>query len=206
MVRDKPLALIAIVVFGLALRLLYLNQHIASPYFEPLILDPNYYHEWALRLLQGKWIQETAFFGLPLYPMFLSLIYKLSGTQILAVKFFQQCIGILNILLIYFLTQRLFAQKRISLMAALMSAFYGPYLFHETILIPEALAVALYTCVLLGVICFWDRPSRKKAIFLGLLFALAGCTKAGLFLFLPVFILFYLFRHGALRPFHDLRH
>ena len=85
--KRSPAMLWGILVLALAVRIFYLNTSRQSyPFFEPLLLDPAYYHQWALRLLSHGFSQEGVFYGLPLYPCFLALCYKLFNVSILAVK------------------------------------------------------------------------------------------------------------------------
>jgi hypothetical protein len=41
--------------------------------------DPRYYLDWALRISQGTWTDGQAFFGLPLYPYWLALLFTIFG-------------------------------------------------------------------------------------------------------------------------------
>ena len=77
------------VVLALAVRIACLYFSRTAPFYEPVILDPKYYQDWALRILAGDWKGEGGFYGLPLYPFFLALCYKFSNHSLLAVKLTQ---------------------------------------------------------------------------------------------------------------------
>lgn len=186
--RKTRFGVIAAMAAGAALRAAYLVQHRASPFFEPALLDPGFYHALAMRFLEGRWIQETAFFGPPLYPLFLAAIYKVFGASVYGPKLVQLALGTAHIGLAALLTQRLFRRGIVTIIAAFIAAVYMPYIFHEEMLIPEALGIPLYTGALLLALRFWQKPSFAGALSLGLLIGLAGLVKAGIFLFAAVFI------------------
>jgi Flp pilus assembly protein TadD len=188
MIERRTVAVLAgILAAAAALRAAYLAQHAAGPYFAPTILDPGYYHAWALRILEGRGMGEP-FFGLPLYPFFLASVYKLAGGSVLAAKALQGLLGLVHVVLVYALTRRIFRRAATGLVAAALAAFYAPYVFHEPILVPEALAVPLYTAALLGALAFRERPSVRRGLLFGALVGAAGLAKAGIFLFALAFV------------------
>lgn len=191
---NKRAALGAILLAGAAIRIVYLIQHRQNPFFEPSILDQSHYHFWALEFLKGKWVQDTAYFGLPLYPLWLAAIYKVTNTSILAAKAAQIALGVVNIGLVYAIAQKLFKDVRVSLVAAGLAAVYKPIVFHEVMHLPEALGVPLYTAALLLTLIAWQTPAVVTVFAAALVTALAGLTKSGVFLFVPVFALFILLR------------
>ncbi len=89
--------LFAALALGALVRLLYLFSSKTSPFYEPLLLDPEYYHTWALRIVHGDWVGEGVFYGLPLYPYFLGIVYKISQNSLLFVKIIQGALGLVTI-------------------------------------------------------------------------------------------------------------
>ncbi len=173
---------------GLFIKILYLVFSRQSPFYEPLLLDPAYYHQWALKILNGDFIGDPVFYGLPLYPFFLALCYKLFHSSVFAVKLIQAFLGVVTLFFIYKIGEKL-VSKKTGLLAATLAVFYGPLFFHEQIFIPEALSLPLYAGAFYVSCLFADRPSVKKGLLLGALFGLAALTKAGILLFLPIFFI-----------------
>ena len=173
---------------GLFIKILYLVFSRQSPFYEPLLLDPAYYHQWALKILRGDFVGDPVFYGLPLYPFFVALCYKLFNGSVFAVKLIQAFLGVVTLFLIYKIGESL-SSKKVGLIAALLAAFYGPLFFHEQIFIPEALSLPLYAGSFYVCCLFMDQPSLKKGLILGGLFGLAALTKAGILLFIPVFFI-----------------
>jgi len=156
-------------------------------------LDPEYYHHWAQRIAGGDWVGDPVFYGLPLYPFFLALCYKLFNTSLLAVKIIQACLGLVTLFFIYKIGERI-ASKRAGALALFLGAIYGPLFFHEGILIPEALSVPLYAVSFYLTLVFWDESTVKNGIILGFLSGLAALTKAGIIPFVFIFVGIGLFR------------
>jgi len=178
------------VVLALAVRIACLYFSRTAPFYEPVILDPKYYQDWALRILAGDWKGEGVFYGLPLYPFFLALCYKFSNHSLLAVKLTQSLLGVLTVFLVYKIGGKIHS-KTAGHLAAWLAAVYGPLFFHEQILTPESLGVPLYALSFYQSCRFLEAPTVKKGAALGVCCALAALTKAGIIPF--VFLLPLLF-------------
>ena len=185
--------LFLVLFLGLAIRLAYLFLSQASPFYEPLLLDPAYYHDWAGRIAAGNWIDPPVFYGLPLYPFFLGFCYKLFGGSLFMAKLVQIFLGVATIALVYKIGVKLFS-KNVGLLAAALAAVYGPLFFNEQILIPEALGMPLYAAAFYVICLFEESPTVKKSALLGLLLGLAALTKANALLFAFIYISFWFFR------------
>jgi hypothetical protein len=158
-----PPALALVLVGAAALKLLQLLLSHSSPFYEPAVLDAKYYHEWALRIAGGDLLGDGVFYGLPLYPYFLAACYALVGPVVLVPKLAQVALGVATIFLVYRIGERLDTAAT-GLLAAVLAAFYGPLLFHETLLVPESLAVPLYAAGLYLCCVFLERPSLGAAV------------------------------------------
>ncbi len=189
--EGLPALLFAILGLGFLVRALHLYFSKASPFFEPLLLDPGYYHKWAERILGGDWIGEGVFYGLPLYPFFLAGCYKVFQNSVLAVKAVQALLGLLALFFTYKIGEKLHSRQA-GLLAALLAVLYGPLFFHETLFIPETLSIPLYAASFYLALLFTDGPSVKKGILLGVVFGLSALTKAGIILFVVIFLAYRL--------------
>ncbi len=197
---PSPYLLWTILGLALAVRAAHLYFSQGSPFYEPRILDPEYYHRWALKIASGDLAGEGVFYGLPLYPFFLGLGYKLFNQSLLAVKLAQIFLGLVTVFFICRIGQKLHSTSA-GLLAGLGAAVYGPLFFHEQILIPESLAVPLYAAAFYQVCRFWDLPTVKRGMVLGVLCALAALTKAGILLFVVLLpVLFFVKRPRSAFP------
>ena len=175
-------------LLGLALflRLIYLKFSQASPFYEPLLLDSKYYHDWALRICQGDF-GNGVFYGLPLYPFFLGVVYKLTHASLYAAKLAQLLLGVVTVYFVYRIAEKIL-DRPTAVVAGALAACYGPLIFHEGIFIPEALAVPLYAATFYKMLCFLEAPTKKKALWLGVLFGLCTLAKAGILIFVLAFL------------------
>jgi Tfp pilus assembly protein PilF/4-amino-4-deoxy-L-arabinose transferase-like glycosyltransferase len=177
---------------AMGLRLIYLKLSQSTPFYEPLLLDARYYHEWALRVARGD-LGNGVFYGLPLYPFFLGCVYKLFHESLLMAKLTQLLLGVVTVYFIYRIGEKI-ADKKIAAFSALVAACYGPMIFHEGIFIPEALGVPLYAATFFMTLVFLESPTRKKGVLLGIFFGLCLLTKAGILIFILIFLGGYLWK------------
>lgn len=182
-----------ILAAALVIKVFYFISSQKSPFFQPLLLDPEYYHNWALRILKGGGAGEGVFYGLPLYPYFLAACYKIFNTSVAAVKLIQILLGLVTIYFVYKAARKIHSENA-GLIAACAAAFYGPLFFSEQIFIPEALSLPLYAVSFYFAVCFWETPSVRKDLGLGVLLGLAALTKAGILLFVICFCVVNLFK------------
>ena len=187
-----------ILFLALGLRLAYLKFSQASPFYEPLLLDAKYYHDWALRISQGDF-GNGVFYGLPLYPFFLGIVYKLSHASLLAAKLAQLLLGVATVYFVYRIAEKI-SDRPTAVVSGLIAACYGPLIFHEGVFIPEALGVPLYAAAFYQALGFLEAPTKKKALWLGVLFGLCTLAKAGILIFVLIFLGSFLWRSPKKRP------
>jgi Tfp pilus assembly protein PilF len=190
--KKAPRGIFFVLLAAFLIKLLYLFSSRQSPFYEPLLLDPAYYHQWALKIAHGQLGPEGVFYGLPLYPYFVGLCYKIFSESVMAVKLVQIFLGLVTLYFIYRIGEKT-ADERTGLLAASLAAFYGPLFFHEQIFIPEALSLPLYAIAFFVSLLFAEKPTLKKGLLLGVLFGLAALTKAGVMLFAFLFLAGMLF-------------
>jgi 4-amino-4-deoxy-L-arabinose transferase-like glycosyltransferase len=189
--RDNFKRLTVILCFGLIIRVVYV-----------LVMTPNtivfgdgvQYNEVAIDLLNGEGFPR----GLtmykssraPGYPVFISFIYLVFGTNILWVKLAQSLLNVLTILPIYGLGMMIF-DKRVALTASFIIAIDSFFIFFTGLILSEI----LFMVFLSSSLCFLYIGIRDDRYFLlasgSLLMGLAILTRASLLLF-PVFILVWI--------------
>ena len=182
----KKFRLWAVLAAALAVRLAHLYFSRLDPFFEPALLDPAYYHEWALRILRSGLSREGVFYGLPLYPLFLSAVYAVSSGSFVLVKVLQAALGVVTVFLVYKTGEELHSE-RAGLAGAAFAAVYGPLFFHEQLLIPEAIGAPLYAAAFYLSLRLDAQPAgsgaRARPVAAGVLTGLAALTKAGILFF-----------------------
>jgi tetratricopeptide (TPR) repeat protein len=171
-----PLLLFA---FAYAVRLAFLVQLAASPFFNFLHLDPLYYHEWARRIVAGDWIGHEVFEMSPLYSYLLALFMLVAGDDLWRLRLLQIGVGALTCVLTYLLGRRLFGRSA-GLVAGLGCAVYGPFLFYEGQVMKEFLTPPLATAAILLALPREKESRRAAAARLaasGALLALAALVR-----------------------------
>ncbi len=124
------LTLIAIFLVALGLRSIVLYERSSGPGFAVPIVDAGAYDQMARQLLAGEGVEPRMFWQPIFYPLFLASVYGLSGGSILAVKILQAILGAITCCLTFVLARKLFDQ-RVGLLAAGLTACYGPLILFE---------------------------------------------------------------------------
>ncbi|MFH2054548.1 MAG: tetratricopeptide repeat protein [bacterium] len=191
-----PLALVIFVVALLA-RLAYLIDFSASPVSTYFILDPQFYNQAAIDILNGTLTIHQATFKAPLYPYFLAAIYSITGIEPFAARLIQSVMGSLSCVMVFYLALR-FYSRGIAIAAGLIAALYGPFiLFDNEILIPT-LIVFLDLASFLLLFRYEDNGNRWLLFASGLLLGLSALARPNVLIVLPGIIL-WLWRYISRR-------
>ncbi len=102
---------------------------------------------------------------LPLYTYLTAFFVKIIGPSLFSAKITAVICGTLSVLIVYFLTQRLFNNKKISLVAALFMAFSPHSLFFSRIALEPILANLLIISGILFQVCFLKNKKMVNFIF-----------------------------------------
>lgn len=137
--RNAIILPVAIILFGLLLRLAYLYFNVHAPDFDSPVLDPQFNDYWARALVSGNWtppphadnpeIRTTPYGRPPGYPLLLAGIYLFSRGSYLAPRCIQILIGTTTILLVYLLGRRLFDRVSGAVASFLMAIFWAGIYF-----------------------------------------------------------------------------
>ena len=164
------------------------------PGSSPPVADAAVYDGLAVSLSQGHGYvdanNEPHSFYPPLYPVFLSIIYKIFGHNRNMAVIFQSIIGGLACVLTYLIGRKLYSRQA-GILAAFISAVYLPFIKSAGLLLTEL----FFTFILLLIIFYLLKAKEAKAgykdcIILGLLLTAALLTKSAMALF-PLFILYF---------------
>jgi len=181
---------VLLLLFAFSIRFTYLNQVKTGPLFTPTeaTIDEHLYDSWAKEIAFKDPIGKEAFWGLPLYPYFLGLIYFLFGPNVYIARFIQFLIGSINCVLLYFIGKKIF-NKPIGVIAGLLLSLYSASIFYEGFLVSSAISMFLTCCLILLILSFDQNPNYKKSVFLGITLGLAALATPSIFLFMLFFIL-----------------
>jgi len=186
---SEVVIFMAIVVIAFIIRLIYLNEIKANPFFVPAFngLDDYLYNSWAQEIAGGNFLGKEIFYGLPLYPYFLGLVYLVFGYSVFTARVVQFLIGSFSCGLIYLIGTKVF-NRTVGLISGLMLSFYAMSIFLEGFFVSVFLAIFLNCLVILLLLSVYEKPHFIKWITIGFLIGLSALASASIFIFVPFLI------------------
>lgn len=155
----KPLnSSLLIFVTALVFRLLVLLALHESPYWSNHLVDAELYDGWASALAEGTDPHPAPYFYSPVYPWAISLLYRLFGHSLTAVRLIQCVLGALLCVLVNLFARRLLSWQA-SLCAGLLCALFGLLAFYDNLILKTAPVTFL---VLAGVWLLQIKPKGKS--------------------------------------------
>jgi 4-amino-4-deoxy-L-arabinose transferase-like glycosyltransferase len=184
--------------------------------------DDHAFFEWAQTILAGDWLGKNTyhpyfswmqarapletwyhwwggkeiFHQSPFYPYFLAVLLGLSNNSIGFVVFVQLLLGALQPLVLYWLGMR-FCNERVGLVAAAITAFYGPFIFHQGLLLRDWIPPLLEPLALL--LLLRARTLGRGWVMAGASIGLALAAKETALLLLPVTLVWLMFEYWTQR-------
>ncbi len=187
-----PVVIAALAVF---LRMAYVFQIRDTPFFQTLGLDARFYDRTAWAMLSGRSI-EGAYFMSPLYSWFLAGLYRLFGRDLLLVRLAQSILGAGTAVLTYTLARRVF-DRRVGVIAGLIAASYGAFIFYDGSVLMTPLLVFLSVAALVLLV---EGEARERWLYValsGATFGLAAIGRASALVFVPVAAVWLLTRRPS---------
>lgn len=143
--------LIAALILGLVLRLIYLWQFSDSPLFDcPVGPDVEEYDAWARDIFAGRWVWHRVHIHAPFYPYVLAFIYWLTNMNYAVTRLIQTTLNLLAGVPIYLILRRWRPNPPVRTMGNHLAdifiviwACYPPLIFHQCELTSEALLLPL---------------------------------------------------------------
>ena len=142
------------------------------------------------KVIEGPKVPTTR--RTPLYPLFLSGIYAIFGHSYIAVKLIQALLGALFCIVIFLITNLIYNNTRISIIACIITALYKPFIsgFHyyggPAYVLSEYFYMFILGIAILASLLFVKKENKVFGILAGLSTGLAMLTR-------PEFVLFSVF-------------
>ncbi|MFQ6111961.1 MAG: tetratricopeptide repeat protein, partial [Nitrospinota bacterium] len=196
--RKAPHIWLPLLIFSLAflLRLIYILEIRGSPFWDTFILDQEWYDQWAQEIAGGHWVGKEVFFLNPLYAYFLGLIYLPAGRALLAVRLIQAAMGGLSCCLIWAIGRRLFGGRE-AVLAGLLGATYGLFIFYDSVLAVASLATFLNLLLVFYLLRTDAGAGKREGLIAGVLLGLSVLARPNVLLFYPFLAAFWFLK---LRP------
>lgn len=196
--RRVLVVLIGILILGGFLRLFYFHERTDHPDFRIPIADAEFHDYTARGLAFGEWappmgkadpqVRSSPYFRPPGYPYFLALIYKLTGKGYLWSRIIQFCLGLLNVLLAYWLTRRWFGTI-VGLIHAGFMATYWAFIYFEGELHAPVIVIGLLLASIQVLALWTERITFRRALAAGLLLGLVSLVRPSYLLFFPAAVI-----------------
>lgn len=171
------LGLLAIAVFALLLRLVFVAGASHHPVETHLELDPAVHDATAWAIASGQDPEPGPYFHAPLYTRWLAAVYSIAGHRPVAARAAQAALGALTVFWIGCIAARLWG-PRTGWIAAALAAVYPPLVFFNGQLVSATLEVALTALSLLLMLQAGDRPrSPWVAVGAGFALSLSAITR-----------------------------
>ena len=182
--------LAAILLCALTLRVVYVLQMRASPFFDDPQVDQLFYVEWGRALAHGESHMTGPFPVAPLYAWWLALVFKLCGESLLVARLLQAGLGTIAVALLHFTAKRVFG-VRAGLVAAALAATYWVLLYFDGELVRDALANPINMFGLwLALVCS-ERPSARRSAFAGVVWGVSALLRPQVLLFVPLLAVWF---------------
>ena len=162
-----------------------------------MIVDEQHYHALALNLLHGHGFAwepgNLTSIRPPLYPAFMALVWRLTGTEsLLVIRFAQVVVALGNVYLVYRLGLLLF-DRRVALLAASGLCLYPSLLAFNVFILTEVLFTFLLTLTVLVSRSLLRTEVLGSALGSGIALGLGALTRSVLWPFPAILCPFVFF-------------
>lgn len=134
---------------ALALRVTCLFEWRDAAFFATPIGDARAYLAWARGIAAGDWYGSEVFYQAPLYPYFLAVVLKVTGSETWGPRLAQALLGSLACVLLGRASERLFGRAAVGVAAGLGLALYAPAVYFDGLIQKAALDSFLLSWLLL---------------------------------------------------------
>jgi 4-amino-4-deoxy-L-arabinose transferase-like glycosyltransferase len=193
------LFLICLLAFGVRVAFL-MEKSVIDPHFYLIEsgTDQANYVAYARGLFRGYWpgLTHTPFYFNVLNAFYIALTFVLCGENLFATRLISAGLSVTSIIFVYLIARRVF-QRPVAYIAAILCACNGVLIFYDTSLIIAPLKIFLTLGALWLLITLQDKASWTTTLTAGVFLGLSALARATVFLFMPVALLWILWRMPA---------
>lgn len=141
---GNAIGAVFVVLLALTLRFVYYHQAQHCPLFRVPLIDAKEYDGLAQQFVECNLLAPDGrpYWQPPFYPMFLALIYFITGHSLLAARVAQFGMGAASTLIVYLLATRYF-NRRVALLAGILCATNATLIYHDGELLTPSLTIFL---------------------------------------------------------------
>lgn len=188
------IVLAAILILGGVTRGVYLHEIAQAPDFSNPLADARFNDYWARGLAYGDWsfpsdlddpqLRTAPYFRAPGYPYFLGFVYRVTGPSHLGARVVQMCLGLLSVLLAFFMARRWYGTAMALVFAGLMS-FYWIFIYFEGELHAPSVLIPLLLLLTILLAQWTEKATLLSGLAAGICLGLAALLRQNVLLFLP---------------------
>lgn len=182
--KHERLVLAGILLLALTLRLTYVLQMRASPFFDDPQVDQRFFVDWGRAIAEGRSIGEGPLLRAPLYAWWLGLVFKVFGPGLLVPRLLQAGIGTAGVWLVYRLGKQAF-DAVVGLVAALIAATYWILIYFDGEFLREPLLNPVNLMGISSSLAFAGRPSLRRGLTAGAMWGLSVLLRPQVLMFVP---------------------
>lgn len=168
----------SIFVGALIVRAAFVFQWLQLPHAALPYLDAKTYNDWAIKILNGELLRQTAFYQSPLYPYLMAAVYAITGPNPVVIAFLQVLLGAITCALLANWAAKVF-DVRVGWATGILSGLYAPLIFYSAPVMKETLGLFLLTVFLVASL-------SSSAVVAGASLGLAALTRTNLLLLAPL--------------------
>ncbi|HVF71559.1 MAG TPA: tetratricopeptide repeat protein [Chthoniobacterales bacterium] len=178
-------------------RLVALVRLASSPLLFSSGSDMQFYDDWAKQILHGQWTDYQAFYGLPLYPFLLALLFRIFGNSPFIPGLFQACLDAGTAVLIFKTTVHLLkpglgvSTKGATITGILAAGgwcFFVSAAAYSAILMPTAGVVFVFWLLVWLIVRTESPPTPLRCLGYGVLTGFAAMGVATILFLVPLFL------------------
>ena len=193
---KKHKAVITVAALAFVIRLVYLLELSSAPGFANPMIDEKWHWEWANEILSGPFFGDGAWFRAPLYPYFLAFLSLITGGSVFWSKLLQLFLTAGTAVFTFRIAEALL-NRRTAIIAGIMYALYGTFLYYETMFLIPVLFVFLLTWGMYRLVA-GGYTETKSLLFTGFIFGLAAIARPNILLVVPALMFWMWFAHRRL--------
>jgi len=195
--RGSPRLGHYVFAFAILVRLIALARLTSSPFLLPTSSDMHFYDDWARQIVHGRFTDNFAFYGLPLYAYLLAFFYKVFGYSPFVPGFLQACLDAGTATLLYKIAGRVFRSdgassrnhaKTIGILAAVGWAFFVPAQAYSVVLMPTAWLVFVFWFLVWQIIKAERAPGPLGYLAYGTLIGITATGVATILFLAPLLL------------------
>jgi len=175
--ENRNTQILVLVIVASSVRALFMGLFYNTFYWISIWSDSATYNQWARRIVTtNDWVGPDPFFMTPLYSYFLAIVYSIFGESLFAARLLQALAGVVTVLVVYLIGERLFSRKA-GFAAGLITSVYGPFILSNNLILVETVKVFFLSLSVLFLLIAAERRTMWWWLVSGLALGLSSLCR-----------------------------